>query len=71
MKGFLLNRRKQLGYTALEIAKKLNASVSRVHHYEKERRYPLAVDIWSLKEVYQMSNEELLEWLEYINKNKE
>lgn len=71
MKGFLLRRRKELKFTAEEMARKLNSSVSRIHHYEKERRYPSAVDIWSIKEIYQMTTDELLDWLEYINKNNE
>lgn len=71
MKGFLKRRRKDLKLTAKEMAMRLDSSPSRVFHYETEMRFPTAPDIWTVMLAYEMTKEELLDWLEYINKNNQ
>ena len=46
----------------------LNVSVETVTYYEVGRAYPKAKDIWKLKEAYQLTDEELVQWLKEISK---
>ena len=69
MKNFLKNKRKSLGYTLEEMSRKLFVDKSTVHNYESGKRFPSAIMLHSLKQAYELSNDELAEWLEFINEN--
>lgn len=71
MKNFLKNRRHQLKLTMEELGRRMGSSKSRINNYERGVRFPVACEIWLLKQAYEMTDDELLSWLEYINKNKE
>ncbi|MBP3707080.1 MAG: helix-turn-helix transcriptional regulator [Clostridia bacterium] len=70
MKNLLRNKRKELNMTLEDMSKVIKIGIPTISDYEKGKKYPRAENIWRLKEAYQLSDEELLKWIEYINKEK-
>lgn len=64
----LKQRRKELGLTLKEMAERMNVTAPQIHHYEDYTRFPNAKEIITLRNAYQMSDEELIKYLEEINK---
>ena len=61
-------RRNVLKINRKEMADRLGVSFETVTHYEQGRVYPKARQIWKLKEAYQLTDEELVQWLKEISK---
>ena len=70
MQDFLRNRRKQLKLSLEDISKKTKVSTAIISQYERNIKYPTATVLYDLKEAYEMTDVELLQWLEFINQNK-
>ena len=70
MKNLLRSKRKELGLNIEQMAKKLGVGNTIVGYYETNKKYPRAENIWRLKEAYQLSDQELLEFLKFIHENK-
>lgn len=71
MKPFnpLKKKRLELCLTKEDISNKINIKLSTIKHYETGERNPTVKDIIYLCRVgYQMSNEEIIEYLEYLDK---
>lgn len=69
MKDFLRDKRKELGLTLDQMAKKLNAkNIGTIYQYESGRRFPHATQLIKIARAYQITDEELIEWLKYIEK---
>lgn len=68
MKDFLRNKRKELGLTLEQMANKLNSTnLSTIYQYESGRRFPHATQLIRFAKAYQLTDEELVQWLRYIN----
>lgn len=74
MKDFLKNKRRELGLDQTQMAEKMRITSNNGNHtimrWEKNVVYPKATDLWDLKEAYQMTDEEFLSWMKFINQNK-
>ena len=74
MKDFLKNRRKKLQLTQKEMANKMKLKGDRgdnvIHQWEIGKRLPSVTVLLDLKEAYEMTDAELLQWLKFINQNK-
>ena len=71
MKDFLKKRRKELGLSQWQMADKLNLTSNTANkvilRWEKGQAFPECSKFWDLKEAYQLTDEELIQWLKYIN----
>lgn len=74
MKNLLREKRQELGLSQSQMANKLGIKSSNGNHtvlrWEKGEVFPKAQDIWNLKICYQLTDEELVQWLRYINEEK-
>lgn len=74
MKDFLKNRRKELGLTLTGMAKRLGLTGTRadndVCRYESCRIAPKTFDLIKFVEAYELTYDELIAYLKYINEEK-
>ena len=74
MKDFLKNRRKELGLSLTDMAKRLGLTGVRadndVYRYETCKIAPKTFDLIKLVEAYELTDSELRAYLKYINEEK-
>ena len=71
MKDFLKEKRKETNLDVDGMAKRLGVSSIAIYQYESGKRFPHATQLIKFAEAYQLSDQELIQWLKYINeKNK-
>lgn len=63
MNNILKEKRNQLNISREEMGKRVGLSVFTIKSYENGYRYPNFTDIWNIKIHYNLTNEELLQWL--------
>ena len=56
-----------LKLTLEELSKKANLSIMCLSAYENDKRHPHFTEIWNIKNLYGLSDEELLAWLKENN----
>ena len=61
-------KRKQMDLTLEEMSKKLNITKGALANYEKDVRRPRFSEIWKIKEAYELTDQELLDWIKSYNK---
>lgn len=73
-KDFLKNRRKELGLSLSDMAKRLELKGARadndVYRYETCKIAPKTFDLIKFIEAYELSDQELRDYLKYINEEK-
>lgn len=72
MKGVLTinplrKKRQSLGFTVAQISDKLGVSDRTINRYETDERLPRISELLDIASVYQLSDEELLEYIHYVN----
>ena len=70
MKDFLRTRRNELKLTLDEMGKKMDVTKSAISYYEHGNRFPTIDNLWKLKKAYELTDEELWDWLKFINKGE-
>lgn len=66
----LKDKRVSQGLTTKQIAKRLDVGVRTIQYYERNERIPRGNDILDVAEAYDLSIEEMLNWLEEMKNNK-
>lgn len=60
-------RKEVLKLTLEELSKKANLSIMCLSAYENSKRHPHFTEIWNIKNLYELTDEELLAWLKENN----
>ena len=66
----LKKKRVSLGLNQTQIADKLNTTVATVNRYEDDKRCPHLKVLMKIARAYQMTNEELIEYIEYCEEKE-
>ena len=61
--NILKAKRKEMDFTLEELSKKANLSTMALSNYENSKRHPCFQDIWKIKELYELSDAELIAWI--------
>lgn len=61
--NILKAKRKVMDLTLEELSKKANLSTMALSNYERANRFPHFQDIWKIKELYELSDTELIAWI--------
>lgn len=67
MENPLKKKRIELGLKVEDISEKSGLSIKTIRAYESAYRNPSAKDMFIIAEIYKLTNEEIVEWLKYIN----
>ena len=66
----LKEKRQQLELTREEISKRLNVSIYTINEWECGRKVPKGCMLLDIKFAYEMTNLELIEYLEYLKQKR-
>ena len=66
----LKEKRQQLELTREEISKRLNVSIYTINEWECGRKIPKGCMLLDIKFAYEMTNLELIEYLEYLKQKR-
>lgn len=67
MENPLKKKRKELGISKEEMSKRLSTTIYNITEWELSRRIPKSHMLIDISEAYNLSNEELIEYLKYLN----
>ena len=71
MKNPLKEKRRLMGITREEIANKLNTKLYNINEWESGRVFPKSFFLIDIANAYEMTNDELIEYLKYLKIQKE
>jgi transcriptional regulator with XRE-family HTH domain len=71
MKNPLKEKRRLMGVTREEIANKLNTKLYNINEWESGRVFPKSFFLIDIANAYEMTNDELIEYLKYLKIQKE
>lgn len=66
MESILKSKRQSLGLSKQDISNKTNLAVRSIQAYETAYTCPPAKDILKIARAYELTDEEIIEWLKYI-----
>ena len=64
-------KRKEMRLTLEEMSKKLNITLGALANYERDVRRPRFSEIWRIKEAYELTDQELLDWIKSYKSESE
>ena len=70
-KNPLKEKRRLMGITREEIANKLNTKLYNINEWESGRVFPKSFFLIDIANAYEMTNDELIEYLKYLKIQKE
>lgn len=71
MKNPLKEKRKLMGATREEIADRLNTKLYNINEWESGRNFPKSFFLIDIMNAYELTNDELIEYLKYLKIKKE
>lgn len=71
MDDTLKNQRAKLGYSKKEMADKLKTKEITIWQYETNKRFPHPTKLWLIKDKYELTDEQFLNWIKNISKEGE
>ena len=71
MKNPLKEKRRLIGMTREEIANRLNTKLYNINEWESGRIFPKSFFLIDIANAYEMTNDELIEYLKYLKIQKE
>ena len=71
MKNPLKEKRRLIGMTREEIANRLNTKLYNINEWESGRVFPKSFFLIDIANAYEMTNDELIEYLKYLKIQKE
>ena len=71
MKNPLKEKRRLIGITREEIANRLNTKLYNINEWESGRIFPKSFFLIDIANAYEMTNDELIEYLKYLKIQKE
>lgn len=66
----LKEKRQKLNLTRVEISKRLNTNIYNINEWECNRTSPKSYMLIDIALAYEMSNEELIEYLKYLKQKR-
>lgn len=66
----LKEKRQNLNLTRVEISKRLNTNIYNINEWECNRTSPKSYMLIDIALAYEMSNEELIEYLKYLKQKR-
>ena len=66
----LKGKRQKLNLTRVEISKRLNTNIYNINEWECNRTSPKSYMLIDIALAYEMSNEELIEYLKYLKQKR-
>lgn len=70
MNNILKQKRRSLGYSLQQIADKLGVSDVTISRYENCKRFPYITELLAIASAYQLTDEELLQYINFANNYK-